>query len=116
MQAIMTEYRGPTNTRGSRIVAACAAGRLTTPWDHSLGIEQNHRLAAQRLRDKLGWRSHDYYPAMAGGSVHGGCYVFVFPDYDRDPLSQEIEDGFAHRSRLLVEQADITERRHGRVR
>ena len=70
MQAIRTRYYGPTNTRGSRIVAKCEAGTFTMPFDYSLGIEANHAKAARLMLEKLGWSAsvyqsgvfdHDYY-------------------------------------------------------
>lgn len=52
MQAITTTYRGPTNTRGSRIIARCAAGRITFGYLHEHNIDRNHALAAAALRHK----------------------------------------------------------------
>jgi hypothetical protein len=71
-QAIETHWVGPTNHRGSRIVATTPGGhRLTHNWDYSLGIEGNHHAAAEALRVKLDW------PAIvAGGSTAKG-YAFV---------------------------------------
>ena len=48
-RSIITRYLGPTNFRGSRIVAdAGKACRLTLSWDYSLenNIEANHKTAA----------------------------------------------------------------------
>ena len=71
-QAIETRYVGPTNHRGSRVIATTPGGhRLTHNWDYSLGIEGNHHAAADALRAKLDW------PAIvAGGSTRRG-YAFV---------------------------------------
>lgn len=55
MQAIETKWIGPTNTRGSRIIASCQAGKITVPWSYDLGIDDNHRAAARKLIKKLGW-------------------------------------------------------------
>lgn len=55
MQAITTRYHGPTNHRGSRIKAVCAAGSITIAYDYSLDEEGVHRKAAFALRDTLGW-------------------------------------------------------------
>lgn len=74
-QAIITKYLGPTNTRGSRISAKAAAGRVSVPYDHALNIEGNHTAAAQALADKMGWKG-----ALVGGGVPDGSgYAFVFP-------------------------------------
>ncbi len=70
MQAIRTRYHGPTNVRGSRIVAKCEAGSLTMPFDYALTVEGNHAKAAQLMLVRLGWSGsayqsgvfdHDYY-------------------------------------------------------
>jgi hypothetical protein len=77
MQAIITKYYEPTNTRGSRITAKCDAGSVTIPYPYELSGEAVHRKAAEALRDKLGWNT-DYYGNMASGQIPGGDYVFVF--------------------------------------
>ena len=53
MQAIITKYLGPTNTRGSRIKATAWAGSVTVSYDYSLDTVGNHKAAAQALCDKL---------------------------------------------------------------
>lgn len=80
MQAILTRYFGPTNTRGSYIKASCEAKTIKVPWDHALNVDDNHRAAAEKLRDMLGW-VEAYYGDMVGGGlpkpVDSG-YAFVF--------------------------------------
>lgn len=67
-QSIETRYLGPTNYRGSRIVATTPSGhRLIQDWDFSLGIEANHYAAAKALQAKLDWE-----PIKAGGSTKAG--------------------------------------------
>jgi hypothetical protein len=47
--AIITTYRGPTDSRGSRIVVSGGGPRrvsLTVPYDHALSAEANHAAAA----------------------------------------------------------------------
>ncbi len=46
MFAILTRYAGPTNTRGSRIIATWDGGRLTRPYDHAWSALVNHSAAA----------------------------------------------------------------------
>jgi len=71
-QAIETRYVGPTNHRGSRIIATTERGhRLTRAWDHALNSDENHHAAADALRAKLYWPF-----IVAGGSTAKG-YVFV---------------------------------------
>lgn len=73
-QAIITKYLGPTNTKGARIHAKCAAGKITVPWKHDRSTEENHELAALLLIDKLGWGNNSY---LEGGTLPGGFFVFV---------------------------------------
>ncbi len=54
-QAITTTYRGPTNHRGSRVIATCEAKRITVSWDHALNADANHAAAALQLMRELGW-------------------------------------------------------------
>ena len=77
-QAIQTTWFGPTNRRGSRIIAKADAGRVTVPWDYSRGIEGNHRMAAETLAVKLGWECDI---PLIGGSLPGSSgFAFVFAD------------------------------------
>jgi hypothetical protein len=71
--AIETKYVGPTNARGARIVARAGndAGRLTVYWDHSQGLEENHKAAARALAAKLGWDG----AWRMGWSVNGAVFV-----------------------------------------
>ena len=48
-QSIKTKYLGPSNVRGARVKASSDAGSVTLPWNHALGIEDNHAAA---LRDR----------------------------------------------------------------
>jgi hypothetical protein len=77
-QAIETKWQGPTNTKGSRIVARCDARRLVVSWDHSLNVVENHRAAAEKLAASLGWQNDD--TRMVGGGLGGNGYVWVFAD------------------------------------
>ena len=55
LQAIVTSYYGPTNTRGSRVTARAQAGSVTVAWDYELDTAENHVRAAQALAAKYGW-------------------------------------------------------------
>ena len=80
MQAITTRFLAPTNFHGSRIVARCDAGRVTIPWDHSIGADENHDHACETLCQQLNWKD-------LPGQWHGGnlpksdhsarCYIYV---------------------------------------
>lgn len=76
MQAIETRYIGPTNTKPSRIVARCEAGRIVTSKHHNraTNIDDDHRYAAMELIEKLGW--YGTWVQGAVPSIKNG-YVFV---------------------------------------
>lgn len=73
-RAIKTEYKGPTNTKGGRIIATVLASgkRFTIPWDHALGIIENHDTAAVEACRRMEWDG-----ALRGASMKGGGYVYV---------------------------------------
>ena len=73
MKAIKTKYKGPTDTRGSRIIASDEDGnRITISYPYELSGEAVHRKAADALCVKMGWTG-----PLVGGSLKNG-YVFVF--------------------------------------
>ena len=53
MQTITTTFKGPTNTRGSRVTARSWLKNKAVAWNHALNTEDNHRAAAQALVDEL---------------------------------------------------------------
>lgn len=77
MQAIICKYFGPTNSKGSRIKAQCAAGSVTISYPHELSGQAVYRKAAEALVAKLGWND-SHYGKLLGGQVPSGEYVFVF--------------------------------------
>lgn len=76
-QAIVTKYHGPTNTKGSRISAEAAAGKIYMPYAHELNIDDNHEAAAVVLIKKVGWESHARQ-GIAHGVLPNGDHVHVF--------------------------------------
>ena len=77
MKAIETHYLGATNHRGGRIVASDRDGNrfVMSSNETNYSGEDLHRVAAERLRDKLGGTD-----TMICGATKRG-YVFVFlPD------------------------------------
>ena len=78
MQTIITKYLGPTNTRGSRIVAKCRNGKKTVSYDHSLNADANHKAAADALIADLKERTGIDWAIVATGSVPTGPgYAFI---------------------------------------
>lgn len=54
---IITKYKGPTNSRGARFVAATVEDmpvQITRPFDYSIGQSDNHLLAARALAVAIG--------------------------------------------------------------
>ena len=99
MQAIITKFLGPTDTKGSRIKAFADAGSVTIGYPHELSGEDAFRAAAVALCEKLekqacaNWRklaeesgrtySGDGAPTWDASRLIGGYsekigYVFVF--------------------------------------
>ena len=71
-QALCTRYAGPTNHRGARLIVRTEGGiRRTVPWDHALGVYENHAAAALAVATELGWHGR-----WVGGSTPDG-YAFV---------------------------------------
>lgn len=78
MQAIVTKFISPTDFKGSRIKAAASAGSVEVTWDDELNVEDNHRKAAFKLQEKLGWVG-DAYGDIKGGTMPNEdmCWVMV---------------------------------------
>jgi hypothetical protein len=77
MQAIVTKYIGPSDTKGARIKATCDAGSITIGYPHELSGEAVHAAAAMALVRKLGWATDFYKDWVAGGLPEQKGYVFV---------------------------------------
>lgn len=86
-QAVETSYRGPTNSRGSRIIVKAQCGRMTVAWDHALAADENHAAAAEAFIRARGWADWSIWlgdgPAprgrwVMGANVKGDGYVFAF--------------------------------------
>lgn len=78
MQAIKTKFLPCTDTKGARIVASCAGGKIrhVIGYLHELDHEQNHVEAAKQLRKKLNWSTPTGYGPMVWGQF-GNEYFFV---------------------------------------
>lgn len=73
MKAITTRYLGPTDCRGSRIIATDGDGnRATVPYPHHLSGMAVHREAAIALVRKMGWA-----PVMLSGGGTKDGYAFI---------------------------------------
>ena len=73
MKAIETHYIASTNYRPQRIGASDLDGnRIVISWPNADTTEAAFRVAAEALRDKMGWSG-----ALLGGATKRG-YTFVF--------------------------------------
>jgi hypothetical protein len=75
-QAIRTRYVGPTNVKGSRIIAKCEAASVRVSYDDGLNVEENHRAAMLALRERMGWNGPDDTDMIPG--VFDGDWYWVF--------------------------------------
>lgn len=73
-RAIFTTYLGPTDTKGSRIIARIAGSgkRFIISWDYALNPGDNHDAAAIEACKRMGWSGK-----LRGASISGGGYVYV---------------------------------------
>lgn len=53
MQTITTQYAGPTNTKGSRVMVKSWLKNKAVSWDYSQSSQDNHNQAAQTLINVL---------------------------------------------------------------
>ena len=81
MQAIQTKFIGPTNTKGSRIKAACWLTSITVEWDYALSSEANHEETIVALVEKLNrereFGESRWYVKAIGSSVDGEGYTAI---------------------------------------
>lgn len=78
MIAIETKYLGPTDFRGSRIIARTDNGqRITVPYDHALSGVYVHAQAAFALIDANPLWGADIQSLTCAATREG--YVFLFP-------------------------------------
>ena len=83
MQAIQTRFYGPTNHKGARIKAECAAGSVFVSYEYGLSTDKAHWEAAKALIVKMGWEKYEG-KWICGGSIDGKGYVFVNDAFDCD--------------------------------
>lgn len=80
MQAIVTKYLGPTDSRGSRVKAMADAGAVILSWDDALDPDGNHDAACAALVGKLGWGTYGRWVGgtlPVKGSTLARAYVLV---------------------------------------
>ena len=70
-----TQYKGPTDHKGSRIIATSYKARSVFPYDHELGLDDNHRRAAESHASKS-WRT-DAPVTLTSGTLPDGSQAHV---------------------------------------
>lgn len=78
MVAIKTEYHGPTNYKGARIIAQANGHRVIISADDSLSAENGHKKAAYALRDKMGWKGELVGGLITKANGDTDFYAWVF--------------------------------------
>lgn len=86
-QAISTKYRGPTNTRGSRVLVKSWQGTTYFEWDYALESTENHAEAIhdhiKRINENTGrefkvvGEGHGPYHHWMGSNPDGTGYTVV---------------------------------------
>lgn len=111
MQAIITKYLGPTDTKGIRIKATCAAGSFTMGYDCALSTDKNHWAAALNLCVKLGWIStpNNLYTSLCQGQLPNGDNVFTFIPKEYEKAMQAVFE-----TRLAISKGENNGNPHGR--
>ena len=85
--AIKTHYLGPTNTRGSRIVATSCHQRKILQYDDSIGQAANHVRAAKALAQHHNWIGlwhmgslDDKYNVFVNNKTEADCSFYILED------------------------------------
>jgi hypothetical protein len=80
MQAIITRYHGPAGSRGARISAACAGGRISIDYPHDLSHDERHVAAADALCEKMaaGRPGDPWLAPRVCGTLPNGDVAHVF--------------------------------------
>jgi hypothetical protein len=74
MQSIRTRHFGPSNVKGSRIQAKCAAKTIYVGYDHALDLSENHRVACRALLLAMSW--NNVAPMVGGYFANDMHWVF----------------------------------------
>ncbi len=80
-QTIVTKYKAPTNTRGSRITVESWNGRTTYNWDYALEVNENHNAAIAEhitmLEKKAAEFNIKFHVVAVGCNPKGDGYTAV---------------------------------------
>ena len=80
MKAIRTRYYGPTNTKGSKIVATDGdRNSISISYPYGLNSDEGHELAAYLLMQKMKWNNQ-----LVGGGFQNDMYWTMVECLGRD--------------------------------
>ncbi len=77
MNAIVTKYLSPTDTKSGRIKATCSGGTLTEGYEHKFSGPVNHRNVALALAAELGWLDGNVLVSGCLPSSNGYAHVLL---------------------------------------
>jgi hypothetical protein len=108
MQAIRTHFIPCTNTRGSRIKAACERGSIVVSADSCFTGENLHRAAVDALVAKFvkedaaryGEHRNPWQRPFVSGGLPDGSYAHIFLDYSTPALLSSLTSILEHRDRM----------------
>lgn len=81
MKAIKTKYFGPSNVRGSRVIASDDDGnRIILSWADNLNGDENHRHAAMMLCKKMNWTGRLCMGKLKDSYIH--TFIADWTAYD----------------------------------
>lgn len=81
MQALVTTYVPPTNTKAQKIKVTTASGSKSYSWDHSVDAHANHKQAAIAHAKSLGWVKAGDKIVFGGNPKDSGYTGVIVCDY-----------------------------------
>lgn len=81
MQAIVTSYVPPTNTKPQRIKVTTVIGSKLYKWDHGIDAHANHKAVAVQHAKNLGWVKSGDQIVFGGNPKDSGYTAVIVCDY-----------------------------------
>jgi len=106
MKAVMTRFIPASNVRGARIKASAEGVKsLTISYPHEMNAEQGHRLAAEKLATRQGWKGD-----FCGGMLPGGDWAFTFSETKEARKNPKSRKPLESRAAYINRRSQITKR------
>lgn len=77
-RALQVRYKGPTNTRDSKMIVTGGTGRKAYSYNHELSIDDNVKAAVRSHVELAGWGKDTHHNWIIG-SLDDGSWVAVYP-------------------------------------